>query len=183
MVSKLRHSITHRLHRGEEWIFANPKIVLGIVFFITALFAAALPKLRVYSDFADLLPQNHAYIQVYNRLKENFGGANMIVMAVEVEQGTIFNDETLKLIHQATQGVDTLPGVNHNLVGSLTHRTARKIFLDEQGGFASEAYYDPLKTGRSVAELEQLKKDVIANRRSTACWSRPTSRRRSSRPS
>jgi len=112
MVSRLRHSITHRLHVAEEWLFANPKIVLGLIFAVTCLFALALPKLRIYSDFADLLPQEHEYIKVYNRLKENFGGANMIVMAVEVEKGTIFNDETLKLIHEATQGVDNLPSVN-----------------------------------------------------------------------
>lgn len=163
MVSQLRHSITHRLHRAEEWLFANPKIVLGLIFGITFLFALALPKLRVYSDFADLLPQNHAYIQVYNRLKENFGGANMIVMAVEVEKGTIFNDDTLKLIHEATQGVDNLPSVNHNLVSSLTHRTARKVFLSPEGSFVSQPYYDPQKPARAAAELEQLKNDVIAN--------------------
>ncbi len=163
MVSQFRHSITHKLHRGEEWIFRNPKIVLALVLAVTILFGFALPKLRVFTDFSDLLPQNHAYIKVYNRLKENFGGANMIVMSVEVENGTIFNDDTLKLIHEATQGVDNLPGVNHNLVTSLTHRTARKVFLDDQGGFASESYYDPLKPGRTVAELEQLKKDVLAN--------------------
>lgn len=163
MVSKIRHSITHRLHTGEEWIFRNPKIVLSLVLAVTLLFGMALPKLRIFTDFSDLLPQNHGYIKVYNRLKENFGGANMLVMSVEVEQGTIFNDETLKLIHEATQGVDNLPGVNHNLVSSLTHRTARKVFLDDQGGFASESYYDPLKPTRTVAELEQLKKDVIAN--------------------
>jgi predicted RND superfamily exporter protein len=163
MVSKLRHSITHKLHQGEEWIFRNPKIVLSLILAVTLLFSFALPRLRVFTDFSDLLPQNHAYIKVYNRLKDNFGGANMIVMAVEVDQGTIFNDETLKLIHAATQGVDNLPGVNHNLVSSLTHRTARKVFLDDQGGFASESYYDPMKPSRTVAELEQLKKDVIAN--------------------
>lgn len=128
MVSKLRHTITHRLHQGEEWIFCNPKIVLSIVLAITLMFGMALPKLRIFTDFSDLLPQNHDYIKVYNRLKENFGGANMIVMSIEVEQGTIFNDDTLKLIHEATQGVDNLPGVNHNLVSSLTHRTARKVF-------------------------------------------------------
>jgi predicted RND superfamily exporter protein len=159
----LRHSITHRLHAAEEWLFANPKIVLGLIFGITFLFALALPKLRVYSDFADLLPQNHEYIKVYNRLKENFGGANMIIMAVEVDKGSIFNDDTLKLIHEATQGVDNLPSVNHNLVGSLTHRTARKVFLSAEGSFVSQRYYDPLKPSRSVAELEQLKADVIAN--------------------
>ncbi|MEY2633671.1 MAG: hypothetical protein RIR00_2325, partial [Pseudomonadota bacterium] len=163
MVSSLRHRITHSLHQGEEWIFANPRIVLSLVFAITLLFSLALPKLRVYSDFSDLLPQNHGYIKVYNRLKENFGGANMIVMAVEVEKGSIFNDESLALIHQATQGLDSLPGVNHNLVSSLTHRTARKVFLDEEGGFASESYYEPGKKQRTVAELDQLRNDVIAN--------------------
>ncbi|HOI51358.1 MAG TPA: MMPL family transporter [Azonexus sp.] len=163
MVSQLRHSITHRLHVGEEWIFRNPKIVLSIILAVTFLFGLALPKLRIFTDFSDLLPQNHAYIKVYNRLKENFGGANMIIMSVEVEQGTIFNDDTLSLIHEATQGVDNLPGVNHNLVSSLTHRTARKVFLDDQGGFASESYYDPLQPTRTVAELERLKNDVIAS--------------------
>ncbi|QID17644.1 MMPL family transporter [Nitrogeniibacter mangrovi] len=163
MVSALKHSITHKLHRAEEWIFANPKIVLALILMFTVMFGAALPKLRVYSDFADLLPQNHPYIKVYNRLKENFGGANMIIMAVEVEKGTIFNNETLALIHKATQGLDSLPSVNHNLVSSLTHRTSRKIFVDQYGGFQSESYYDPLKGKLSVAQLEQLKKDVIAN--------------------
>ncbi len=163
MVTKFRHSITHALHRGEEWIFRNPKIVLSLVLAVTILFGIALPKLRVFTDFSDLLPQNHAYIKVYNRLKESFGGANMVIMSVEVEQGTIFNPDTLKLIHEATQGVDNLPGVNHNLVSSLTHRTARKVFLDSEGGFASENYYAPLKPGYTAAELEQMKQDVLAN--------------------
>lgn len=166
MVSRmhaLRHRITRALHRGEEWLFANPKIVLGLILGVTVLFGFALPQLRVYSDFGDLLPQNHSYIQTYNRIKQNFGGANMIVVSIEVEKGTIFNDETLKLIHQATQGVDDLPGVNHNLVSSITHRTARKVYLSEEGSFMSEPYYDPTKPARTVAELEQTKKDVIAN--------------------
>lgn len=163
MISRVRKSITHTLHRAEEWLFANPKIVLSMIFLATFLFSLALPRLRIYSDFSDLLPQNHAYIKVYNRIKESFGGANMIVMAIEVERGTIFNDETLKLVHEATQGIDNLPSVNHNLVSSLTHRTARKVYLSAEGSFVSEPYYDPNKPLRSVAELEQMKKDVTAN--------------------
>jgi predicted RND superfamily exporter protein len=159
----LRHRFTHALHEGEEWLFANPKIVLSLIIGVTLLFGLALPQLRVYSDFGDLLPQNHSYIQTYNRIKENFGGANMIVVSIEVEKGTIFNDETLRLIQEATQGVDNLPGVNHNLVSSLTHRTVRKVYLSEEGSFMSEPYYDPIKPQRTVAELEQTKNDVIAN--------------------
>lgn len=86
----------------------------------------------------------------------------MIVMAIEVEQGTIFNNDTLKLVHEATQGVDNLPSVNHNLVSSLTHRTARKVFLSPEGSFVSQPYYDPAKT-YSADELAQMQRDVIAN--------------------
>jgi type IV pilus assembly protein PilB len=60
------------------------------------------------------------------------GGANMIIMAVEVDKGTIFNDETLKLIHEATQGVDNLPGVNQVNVNpkvGLTFAAALRAFL------------------------------------------------------
>lgn len=75
MIAPIRKSITHTLHKAEGWIFANPKIVLSLIFLVTLAFAAALPKLRIYSDFSDLLPQEHSYIKTYNRIKENFGGA------------------------------------------------------------------------------------------------------------
>jgi len=159
----IRHRITHALHRGEEWLFANPKIVLGLIVLMTLVFATRLPGLRIYTDFSDLLPQKHPYIQTYNRIKENFGGANVIVMAIEVQEGTIFNDKTLALIDQATQGVDSLPSVNHNLVASLTHRTSRKVYLTADGNFASSAYFEAAKKSRTPEELEQLRKDVMAN--------------------
>ncbi|WP_373717533.1 RND family transporter [Roseateles sp.] len=151
------------LVRAEEWIFANPKIVLGLILAVTLVFATRLPGLRIYTDFSDLLPQKHPYIQTYNRIKENFGGANQIVMAVEVEQGTVFNDTTLALIQRATQGVDNLPGVNHNLVGSLTHRTARHVHLTAEGSFASEPYYDPQRPHHTAEELDELRQKVMAN--------------------
>ena len=164
-MKSVRSWIVAVLMRGEEWLFANPKYVLGMILAVTAAFATQLPALKIYTDFADLLPQKHEYIKTYNRIKETFGGANMIVMAIEVEQGTIFNDKTLKLVYEATQGIDNLPSVNHNQVASLTHRTARKVYLTPDGNFASEGYYDVRKASRTSAELEQLQKDVTANPR------------------
>ena len=164
-MKSIRSWIVAVLMRGEEWLFANPKYVLGMILAVTLGFATQLPALKIYTDFSDLLPQKHDYIKTYNRIKETFGGANMIVMAVEVEQGTIFNDDTLKLVYDATQGLDSLPSVNHNLVSSLTHRTARKVYLTPDGNFASEGYYDVRKATRTPEELEQLRKDVMANPR------------------
>ena len=163
---RLRNRITHKLVRAEEWIFANPKIVLSMILAVTLLFAARLPALRIYTDFSDLLPQKHPYVQTYNRIiKEGFGGANLIVMMIEAPQGTIFNDETLAVVHRATQGIDSLPSVNHNLVTSLTHRTSRKVYATPDGNFASESYYDPAIERRSPEVLARLQKDVQSDPR------------------
>ena len=161
----MKKKLTHILHVGEEWLFANPKIVLGIVFAISVAFASLLPNLRMGTDFEDLLPQSHPFIQLHNQIKGDFGGASAVVVSVEVKDGDIFTPDTLTLIDNLTQGVDTLSGVNHNLVSSLTHRTTRKITLDETGNIKSALYFDPSSPNLSQADLDQMRRDVMANPR------------------
>ena len=148
---------------AEVFVFYHPRTLLSVIVLATVFFASRIPYLEMYSNFADLLPQEHPYIQLHNDVKDTFGGANNIVMAISVEQGNIFNSETLSHIHRLTLGVDSLPGVNHNLVRSLTHRTVRKTWLTEMGSMNSEAYYDPVYPDMSAQQLEQLRLDVMAN--------------------
>lgn len=161
----MRHRFTHAVHRLETRVFAHPRAILAAIFLLTALFALKIPGLQIHSQFEDLLPQNHPYIQLHNEIRDSFGGASQIVVALEVEEGTIFSNDTLSRLHRLTQAVDNLPGVNHNQVSSLTHRTVRKIWLTEAGEMISRLYYDPTQAGLSQAELEALKKDVMANPR------------------
>lgn len=163
MLARFRKPIIQILHRGEKWLFDNPKIVLVLILLMTLIFGSALPRLKIYSDFADLLPQNHPYIKTYNEIKKNFGGANMIVMAIEVDHGTIFTNETLKMIYDATQGIDNLPSVSHDLISSLTHRSARKVYLSQDGSIVSQPYFDVTKPPLTAQQLDQLQKDVVAN--------------------
>ena len=156
-------SISHFFHLLEVGIFARPKVVLSAILAATLFFAWQLPAVKMYSDFADLLPQEHPYIELHNDIKDNFGGANVIVVGVEVEGGTIFTNETLALIHEVTQAVDNLPGVNHNLVASFTHRTTRKVWLTEMGNIVSDPYYKPQDPPLSEDGLVALSKAVVAN--------------------
>jgi predicted RND superfamily exporter protein len=151
--------------RVEVAVFYHPKIFLAGILLVTLFFASRLPYLQMYSNFADLLPQEHPYIQLHNEIRDTFGGANNVVMAVMVEEGDIFTNDTLAKIHRLTQGVDSLPGVNHNLVRSLTHRTVRKTWLTELGNMNSQPYYDPLYPDMSQEKLDQLRIDVMANPR------------------
>ena len=87
-------------------LFDHRKLVLLIVMLITAWFAWHIPAVRMLSDFADLLPQQHPYIKLHNSIRDTFGGANIITMAVEVEEGTVFTNETLSRIQRITDGMD-----------------------------------------------------------------------------
>ncbi|NMF97957.1 MMPL family transporter [Aromatoleum toluolicum] len=161
----MRHHFTHALHELELKIFAFPRLVLAAILTVTAYFALQIPALKMHTEFGDLLPQGHAFIRLHNEIRDTFGGANQVVVAIEVEDGTIFTNDTLALIHRVTQAVDSLSGVNHNLVSSLTHRTSRKIWLTEDGEMRSQPYYDPQRPGLSLEDLDALGKEVRANPR------------------
>jgi predicted RND superfamily exporter protein len=153
------------LQRFVETVWKYPRSTLLIIVAITAVFVIRVPTVRIVSDFADLLPQDHPYIQLHNEIRDTFGGANNIIVAVTVEQGTIFSNETLDRLHRITLAVDALEGINHNLVTSLTHRNVRKVWLSGEGTVKSSTYYDPLKGGYSDAELEGIRQDVQADPR------------------
>ncbi len=159
------HQATHWLHRLEFTVFRHPKVILSVILAITVFFAAQIPGVRMYSDFADLLPQSHPYIELHNRIKGSFGGANVIIVGVEVDQGNIFTNDALEKIHRVTLAVDSLPGVNHNLVASVTHRNSRKVWMTPEGNVNSESYYDPQGGNMDAAALAQLEKDVMADPR------------------
>ena len=153
------------LQKIDSFVFSKPKLTLASILFVTIFFAMQINGVKLVSDFSDLLPQQHPYIQLHNEISDTFGGANNIIVAVEVDEGTIFSNETLSLIHKLTLKVDSLTGVNHNLVSSLTHRSIRKVWLNATGGINSDPYYDPTKAKLTTAQLQQLKDDVVANPR------------------
>ncbi|MCP4042964.1 MAG: transporter, partial [Gammaproteobacteria bacterium] len=155
----------HSLHAFDSVIFSAPKVTLSIIVLITLLFASRIPGVRMYSDFADLLPQGHSYIKLHNQIRDNFGGANNIIVGVEMEEGDLFTNERLTHIHRLTQAIDSLPGVNHNLVNSLTHRNTRRVWLTETGGINSRSHYDPLNKGLTDADLARMKEEVATNPR------------------
>ncbi len=146
-------------------LFDHHKLVLVVILAITAWFASHIPSVKMLSDFADLLPQQHSYIKLHNSIRDTFGGANIINIAVEAEQGTIFTNDILARIHRITQSIDAVPNINHNLVTSLTHRNTRKVYLTPGGTIESKNYFDPHHGDYSEAEFSRMKSDVQSNPR------------------
>lgn len=159
------HGFSHLLERIVLLTWSRPRTVLLVIAAITIAFAVQVPAVRMVSDFSDLLPQKHPYIQLHNEIRDTFGGANNIIVAVSVDEGTIFSNEMLDRIHRITVAVDNLEGINHNLVTSLTHRNVRKVWLSGEGTVRSSTYYDPHKEAYTPDELAAMRQDVTADPR------------------
>ena len=113
-------------HVGERLIAYRKPVLLGVTV-ATLIFAVFALRLDLVSRFDELLPQNHPFIQVHNQYAPTFGGANTIMLMLEVKEGTIFTKETLSKIFEMTQLLDKIHGVNHELINSIAHRTNRRV--------------------------------------------------------
>lgn len=146
-------------------LFRARHVILAAIAAITLAFATQIPALRIFTDFEGLLPQKHPFVGVHNEIRGLFGGANVLTVAVEVEDGTILSNENLAAVHRATTAIDNLPGVNHNQVSSLTHRTTRFISLTEDGNVRSEVYYNPAAGTLTDDQLAVMRAKVTSDPR------------------
>ncbi len=119
-------------------------------------------KVEMYSQFADLLPQGHDYIQAYNEHREIFGGANIVTAVLQVKEGDIFNTETLEKVRYITDQLDQIEGVDHNQVASIAHVKIRNI-RTLPGGMVRSYPVLPVDIPTDPKELETMKYEMFNN--------------------
>ena len=57
---------------------------------VTFFWLVQARSVEMYSQFSDLLPQSHPYVEAYNHHKGLFGGAaNVLTMVLQVKDGDI----------------------------------------------------------------------------------------------
>jgi predicted RND superfamily exporter protein len=118
-------------------------------------------EMRVYTNFFDLYPPGHPYIQLYRQYRRMFGTANVLVMAIEKKQGDIFNVDTINKLNWATLQMLETSGVNPYQLRSLTHPKMKNIRITGAIITAYPIMYPgPPKTPEDV---KSIKKAVYTN--------------------
>jgi len=145
-----------------RWVLRHSWLSLSVLLLITGFFAYQARKVEMYSSFADLLPQGHPYIESYNEFRKTFGGANVVVLAVAVKEGDIFNTKTLKAIRYVTEKVDQIDGVNHYQVASIAHVKIRKLETGSGGLILSRPVL-PEDIPTDPKDLVRLKESMFNN--------------------
>jgi predicted RND superfamily exporter protein len=133
-------------------------IGIGTLFFVwfTAM------RLTIFTNFFDLYPPRHPYIQLYTKYRSMFGTANSLVMVLEVKQGTIFSStETIEKINRITLDLlHNVPGVNGEQVISITHPKLKTTLTSGSGIKVVPLIYPRLP--RDQEDLEFLRQKIYS---------------------
>jgi predicted RND superfamily exporter protein len=164
MNKTVQKSLSDRLvERYVAVVWRHRPFVVLLLSVMTLFWLFQARHVEMYSQFADLLPQKHPYIQAYNHHRETFGGAaNVLTLVLAVKEGDIFTTTTLKKVQYLTEQMDLLAGVDHNQIASICHVKIRNV-KTLPGGLIRSYPVLPAEIPTSPQELATLKLEMFNN--------------------
>ena len=150
--------------KAEPWIerliFNNRAIILIGFLILTVFLGYNAIKIQPDASFERMIPLQHPYI--VNMLEhrddlENLG--NFVRIAVETEQGDIFDKEYMETLKQVTDEVFFLNGVDRSGLKSLWTANVRWVEVTEQGFQGGTVIPDNYDGSRE--SLEKLRQNVL----------------------
>ena len=103
----------------------------------------------------------HPYVRLYHDYGR-YGGAQTLTLMVQVKQGDIYNEKTLKKIQDISLDVDLLPAVVHQSIRSLaSYRVTYVTALP--GNLVSKAYMYP-DVPKTKADIDELRRQINIHR-------------------
>ncbi len=149
------------MKRLAQWIVTNRLYVLSGVTLATLLFGLAALRIEMYTAFSDLLPANHPFISVHNKFSKVFGGANLVLLSVEVKEGDIFNTKTLEKIKKLTEVVELTHGASNYQIFSIARQKVKDVRATSWGIEVQPIMWPDVPRGGDA--LEALRNAVYAN--------------------
>ncbi len=147
-----------------RFLLKNRVLVLVLIMAATAFFLVKALSLQVESKTIDLFPSDHPYVETFVKYKDIFGGASTVLIQVEVEEGDIFNKDSLARIHRVTKELELLPAINNYQVLSIAQRKVKKLSMDEERGFVASPIMWP-KVPQTAEEIERVRHTIYHSQR------------------
>ncbi|MEE8321786.1 MAG: RND family transporter, partial [Gammaproteobacteria bacterium] len=117
----------------EDILFGYRRLIIGLFLLITVFMFTSALHLRVDAGFSKLLPLQHEYMETFLDHREEFGGANRILVALIARDGNMFSPEFFEALRLATDEVFFIPGINRAQVRSLYTPNVRFTEVVEDG--------------------------------------------------
>ncbi len=137
--------------------------VATVVAVITAFFVWFIgAQLTIFTNFFDLYPPKHPYIEVYQKYRKMFGTSNVLLMTVEAKNGDLFTDpDVIKTVDRITiELLHKVPGVNGEQVMSITHPKIKTTLTTGAGLKTVPLTYPRLPEDKEDLEFFRRKVDT-----------------------
>ena len=151
------------MKKFAEFVMRQRRLFLFLILLVTLFFAYELTKLQVYTSFNDLLPQSHPYIKVHNQIRHIFGGANQVLIMVQVRKGDIFNTKTLEKVKWITRELEKIPGVDPYKIRSIASRKMKDFKFSAGTRVITPIMFPDVP--QTVKGLEELKDKIYSTPR------------------
>jgi len=124
---------TSFINRLEVLIFKNRFIVLAVFALLTAFLTFQASQIKLDASFTKNIPLNHQYMITYLKHRENFGGANNVLISVCNTGDDIFNPDFFAALKGVHDKLFFIPGVNRTQVKSIFSPSTRFVEVVEDG--------------------------------------------------
>ena len=150
--------------RIERLLFARRRLVLAAFVLVTLAMGWLATGLRVDAGFTKLVPVEHEYMKTFLEYREEFGGADRVVIAVMARDGDMFTPEFFTALREVTDATFFLPGVDRAQVFSILTPNVRYIEVVEDGIAAGNVLpvdFEPTEAGFARVRENILKAGIV----------------------
>ena len=120
--------------------------------------------LRVDAGFTKLMPVEHEYMQTFLQYRDEFGGADRVVIAVMARDGDMFTPGFFAALRTVTDATFFLPGVDRTQVFSILTPNVRFIEVVEDGVAAGNVLpvnFEPTEDGFARVRENIIKAGIV----------------------
>ncbi len=154
----------NKLESLVRGLFQKRNLLIGLFAAITLVMLYFASQLKVDASFEKNIPLKHEYMQTYIQYQDEFGGANRVLLALEDQNGDIFNPEFFEALNETTKRVAAIPAVSQPQVQSLFTPNTRYIEASElglEGGPVVHARFDGSEESLGIVKENILKAGIV----------------------
>ncbi|MDH3405014.1 MAG: RND family transporter, partial [Acidobacteriota bacterium] len=143
----------------EDAVFTRRRLLIGLFAAVTVFMGYAASKIGIDAGFAKLLPLEHEYMKTYTKHRQEFGGANRLLIALMAKDGDIFTPGFMNALKAATDEVFFISGVDRARVSSLFTPNTRFTEVVEDG--ISGGNVVPAEFAGTPEDLAQVRENIL----------------------
>src|SRR5690606_15941258 len=146
----------------ERLVFGHRGAVLAALALLTVVMAVFAAQLRMDAGFDKQLPQDHEYVNTFFQYREQVFGANRIIVVVRAREGEIWSASGLRKLHDVTQSIMFLPGIDRRTVTSLWTPNTRVLGVTEEGFKAEDVIGGDITPDRlDDGRIERIRNNAL----------------------